>query len=41
MAWSIPVVTVREFLRENELGFVLGDEPGEDEEEEEEEEDEG
>jgi S1-C subfamily serine protease len=26
MAWSIPVVTVREFLRENELGFVLGDE---------------
>jgi S1-C subfamily serine protease len=26
MAWSIPVVTVREFLRENGLGFVLGDE---------------
>jgi len=36
MAWSIPVVTVREFLRENDLGFVLGDEVKQDQSDEQE-----
>lgn len=25
MAWAIPLATVREFLRENDFGFILGD----------------
>ena len=30
MAWAIPLSTVREFLRENDFGFILGDPPAED-----------
>ena len=26
LAWSRPIVEIRTFLRENEFGFVLGDE---------------
>ena len=28
MAWSIPMETVRAFLRDNDLGFVVGDDDG-------------
>ena len=27
MAWAIPLATVREFLRDNDFGFILGDPP--------------
>ena len=33
MAWSRPIPEIRLFLRNNSYGFVLGDEPVEDEEE--------
>tara|TARA_R110002020_G_scaffold2488_1_gene11669 strand:- start:13869 stop:14750 length:882 start_codon:yes stop_codon:yes gene_type:complete len=33
MAWSRPIPEIRSFLRNNSYGFVLGDEPVEDEEE--------
>lgn len=29
MAWAIPLATVREFLRDNEFGIILGDPPAE------------
>ena len=38
MAWSRPISEIRIFLRENNFGYILGDEkidPGEDENEEE------
>jgi len=36
MAWAIPMTTVREFLRDNDFGFILGDPPSEESEETEE-----
>ena len=33
MAWAIPLSTVREFLRDNDFGFILGDPIDEDEDE--------
>jgi hypothetical protein len=38
MGWSRPIPEIRSFLRNNSYGFILGDEPVEEDEEDDEEE---